>query len=603
MNYTDIYSFITSQEANFSLPITISENYEWNMRDHINLTVLYKNSHYKTGKDDNKPFKNIIRPILNLAYRAEGFDVKDINLFVNDAKNYYKSFLIKKYHEKWARENHIDTFIDNLVESYVDYGGVLVKDVNNVRPEVVPMQRIAFVDQTDILCGPIAERHNYSPDELRNEAGKNWKNIEDVITLAQDNKIVDKKSGQHANTPGKYIEVYEVHGVFPKHWLYDTDKIGNYEGNYYDPESDENEMVRQLHICTFYQSEDGNKHGITLYKGKEKEIPYKLLLRDEIFGRALGLGGAEELFEPQVWVNYSEIHKKNMLDAASKMLLQTTDPAYANRNKIQNMDNLEITITEPKTRIEPINTQPINFQFFEKSILDWEDHARQMGAATEAVLGEPPTAGTPFKLQDLLVQQGLSLHEYRKGKIATFVGEIYKDWIIPHLSAEIIEGQEFLSELDLSELQNVADNLVIHETNKMLKEKILNGEEILSEDEEAHKQMVREQFMKGGNKKFIEILKGEMKDAPIDVEVNIVGKQKNLSQIVDKLTNIFRQLISAPQVLDDPRMAKIFNQILESSGLSPMDFYQKPQPQMQQPQMQQPQMPQLPQGQPALTMK
>jgi len=41
---------------------------------------------------------------------------------------------------------------------------------------------------------------------------------------------------------------------------------------------------------------------------------------------------------------------------------------------------------------------------------------------------------------------------------------------------------------------------------------------------------------------------------------------------VDKLVNIFRQVASAPQLLDDPRMAKLFNQILESSGLSPINF-------------------------------
>src|SRR3990167_6021098 len=131
------------------LPSSVIENWEWSFREHVRLTVLYKNSQFDTGKSDDKPFKNIIRPILNLQYRAEGFDVKDIVFYVNDKENYYKSFLVKKKFEKWARENHLDTFIDELVESYVDFGGVLVKKLQGVRPEIVPLQSIAFCDQTD----------------------------------------------------------------------------------------------------------------------------------------------------------------------------------------------------------------------------------------------------------------------------------------------------------------------------------------------------------------------------------------------------------------------------------------------------------------------
>lgn len=582
--YTDIYSLIIGEETAYKQEIPISENYSWCMYDHIQQAISYKNSVYLEEKDENKPFKNIVRPLLNLQYRAEGFDVKDIQLFVNDPKNYYKSFLVKKYYEPWARENKMDTFIDNVVESYVDKGGVLVK-INKNHPEVVPLERIAFCDQTDMLGGPIAEKHNYSPEQLELEGKRKWDNIPQLIALAQTEKSIPSKS-RKAKTPGKYIEVYEVHGLFPRHWLYDTDAKGNYAGNYFDPTKAENDLVRQLHICAFYKNKDNQKNGITLYKGIEKESPYKVLLRDEIYGRALGLGGVEEVSQPQVWVNYDEIHKKNMLDAASKVALQTTDPAFANRNKIQDMENLEITVVAPNSRIEQINTTPVNLTLFENSTNEWEAHARQMAGATESILGESPSAGTPFKLQELVTQEAHSLHEYRKGKIATFFDEIHKDWIIPRISEEISNGVQFLSELDLDELQAVAEGLVTCRANDLIKEKILNGETIDPQEIDSYKQQVREEFLKGGNKKFIEILKDEMKDAPIDVYVNIAGKQKDLYKITDKLSNIFKQIFSTynPQtgafaIFEDPRMAKIFNQILEASGLSPIDYYSKPKPQ------------------------
>jgi len=71
---------------------------------------------------------------------------------------------------------------------------------------------------------------------------------------------------------------------------------------------------------------------------------------------------------------------------------------------------------------------------------------------------------------------------------------------------------------------------------------------------------------------FIKILKDEFKDIPLRIKVNIAGKQKNLSMYTDKLVNVFRQIAVNPMVLDDPRMAKLFNKILEASGIEQMDF-------------------------------
>ena len=44
------------------------------------------------------------------------------------------------------------------------------------------------------------------------------------------------------------------------------------------------------------------------------------------------------------------------------------------------------------------------------------------------------------------------------------------------------------------------------------------------------------------------------------------------NQSLNKLVNIFRQILAAPQVLANPAMAKLFNQIIASSGLDPLDF-------------------------------
>jgi hypothetical protein len=260
--------------------------------------------------------------------------------------------------------------------------------------------------------------------------------------------------------------------------------------------------------------------------------------------------------------------------------MQTSDQSFAKRNKLKNLSNLEILTTEDGKSISQIDTTPRNMRLFENAIIEWENRARTIGAANEAIMGEPPTAGTPFKLQELVTAESHSLHEYRKGKLAKFWEKIYRKWIIPKIVDEINQGQEFLAELDLDEMQSMADKIAKNQAEKMLKEKVLNGQSIAEGERDELKERIKASFMEGGNKKFIELLKDELKDAPVDIEINIVGKQKNLAGITDKLVNVLRFMLQTydPQtktfaVFEDPRMLKTFENIIEYSGLSPMDFY------------------------------
>lgn len=572
-HYSSIFDYITTQESLYQNPIPINDSWNWSMKDHIKTTVLYNNSQLLTGKNDFKPVKNITRPILNLQHRTEDIEVKDVQLYVNSADKYHLSFLVKKYHDDvFVVENDMDTFFDELNVSRIDFGAGLSKKLDKPAPEVVSLQSVAFCDQTDILSGPIGLKHFYSPDQLQDMESKGWGNkangatisIDELIVLSQEEKKSLDNNGQITKTPGRYIEVYEVHGNLPKRFANPDDASGKYE--------------TRIYIVAFYQKKDStDRQGVILYTAPEKEMPFKLIKRDPIHGRALGMGGAEELFEAQVWVNYDMIRIQDMLDAASKTILFSTDPTVAQKNKVRNMDNLDIIDLAPNTQIGQIDSYPRNIKVFENSVMQWEAHAQQMGAANDSIMGENPSAGTPFKLQELVTQESRGLHEYRRMQYAKHLEEIYNDWIIPHIEKKICEGNTFLSELTLEEMQYVADCLVRNETNKMLTERVLNGEDIPEEAERKQfEDKVREEFTRKGNKHFIEILKGEFKGTKLGVKVSIAGKSKNLALAVDKLTNIFRFAFSNPQgfaqTMQIPGMAKAFNSILEFSGLSPVDF-------------------------------
>lgn len=587
----DIYSYIKSEEANFDTQeIRVGDNWEWSMKNHIQMIFHLKNGRFFTGANDfTRVFKNIMQPILNLCYWAEDIEVKDVVFYIESKMGRVLSFLVKKYHDEvYVKENDLDTLFDEITEDDIDYGGVLIQK----GPEVVFLPSIAFCDQTDMLGGPIGFKFSFTPDKLRKMSSKGWgdtKNgatvtLDELITLAQPEKDAGGNSGNIKNkTTGKNIEIYIVKGSLPEAYLKDNDNMDDY--------------YNQVHIVGFYVNKKKEKQGVTLYRQKETEDSLKFHTSKKIYSRALGMGGGESLLQPLVWTNFLEIHKMNMLEAGSKVPLYTDDTNYTQANKIQDMENLEITTIQDGKRIFQVPTvAPANIQLFEREINDLYEHAQSLGSAYDPMLGKEAVSGTTFRGQERTIQQGRGLHDRRRGQRAKFLEEIYRDWIIPDIVKKILKGKEFLATLTTDEMKWVSDALSTNYANRRIIDDILDGK--TPRDFESLKQSYILEFQKKGNKHLIKILKDEFKDVEVKMGINIAGKQKNLSMMTDKILSIFQFVFSNPmgfqQVMQIPGMSKAFEDILEFSGMSNVDFSNISNMNFQPPQVpQQTQMPQL----------
>jgi len=563
----NVFDYIKQEENTWKteqVPLTNSK--EWNMKDHIERCMNVANGWFHNGENDGlRPYNDIVTPIIDVAFRLEGFDVKDIVPFVDDIEENYKSFLIKKYHPQWARKNELDTFIDEVVESSVIYDLVLIKNLNQSRPEVVKLQDIAFCDQTDILSGALCIKHQYSIPQLLSYKGK-WDDdkIDEAIIMAQAEKTISTATDRKVKTPSKYMEVYELRGSFPETWL--------------DKEGDENVYTPQLHIVTYYTAKDGSKNGIKLFEGKDKKLSdnFKALKIDQVrsHGRACGKSIVERLFEPQVWNNYSGIKIKKMLDSAVN-LLQTDSEEYGNM-KISDLKEMRVLKHEPGRPISRVDMNLQNVTELTNYQTQQENNARMLGSASDGALGRNPVSGTPFALQDLVVQQGEGIHDYRRGKIATFFADVlYRDWILSYLVKDMNNGVKFSEDLSLDEMEEVMTEITKNLVNTRLKEGMLEGRTYTAEDKEALSQVVIADLMKGSKKQFMEVLKGELKDIPVKVFVNVAGKQRNMAQNADKISKLVGNILANPEAFATiPGLAKSYNELLEESGMSAIDFSQ-----------------------------
>ena len=117
--------------------------------------------------------------------------------------------------------------------------------------------------------------------------------------------------------------------------------------------------------------------------------------------------------------------------------------------------------------------------------------------------------------------------------------------------------------------------VVTKEANSRIKKAILSGQMVTPEEVEAMRTTLKEIFMKGGDKRFIEILEGEFENLPMDVEISIAGKQKNLAESVSKLNSFFRILFTpgaVQAIQQNPELNGLLNEILEGSGMSPIKY-------------------------------
>lgn len=566
-----IYEFIKEQENSYETEqIQVGENWYWKMREHIQLIFHLKNGVFFTGENNwLRAFKNIMEPVLNLSYWTEDIEVKDVAFYIEEIEGKILSFLVKKYHDTvYVKEHDLDMLFDEITESDIDYGGVLVQKGVDM-PEVLPLMSIAFCDQTDTLGSPIAFKHFFSPEKLREMAQYGWGNtsngatisIEDLCVLANETKE-SATLGKHVNkVPGKNIEVYIVRGNMPDAYLKDSDDM-EYHCN-------------QLQIVAFYTKKDSTKEGVTLYRKKEDEGNLKFFTSKKVYQRALGRGIGETLLHPQIWTNFLTIHKMNMLEAGSKVPLYTDDPTYTQKNKIQDMENLEITTIEDGKKIYQVPTAaPANTQLLDRAIDDFFSFAKTAGAAEDPISGKEAPSGTTFRGQERSVAQAKGTHDKRRGQRAKFIEDIYRSWIIPDIKKEILKNTTFLASLSTEELNWIGQNVVTNVVNSHIKELILNEEweKITPENQQAITQQLTQDFQKKGNKHLLEILKGEFVNVEIKMGINVANKQKDLIGMTDKLLSVFQTIVANPYIIKAPPIEKLFNQIIELSGLEPIDL-------------------------------
>jgi hypothetical protein len=241
----------------------------------------------------------------------------------------------------------------------------------------------------------------------------------------------------------------------------------------------------------------------------------------------------------------------------------------AARNILTDLENGSILTTAQNTSITQVNNGAQNYSALNALFEDWNTQAENMTSTYPAILGStPPHANAAFRLQASLQNEAAAIFDYRRAEMGIFIQEIYEDWVLPFLVKEINRTKEFIGDMTDDELEIVAGLIAEFEANEKVKQAILSGQVVTQADMDQLKQSIAQAHTKAGKKRKFKFPKGYFK-GDYGVEVITTGEQKDRQKVLSSLFQIVQVVAQNPNVLDNPTMGRLFNEIMETAGVSP----------------------------------
>jgi len=571
---------IRKQEQDYiNSDTTISEYVKFSPKENIDKIEAYLNSKHTSGPTDSlgreKPFFNIVTAAANVWYRATDIDRANIRIKATKSSNHTTALLADVKSKEWMRKSGFGVWLNDWGRTLARYGSAVSKFVEKdgeLVATVVPWNRL-IVDAIEFYGNPVIEKHYYTSAQLRKNKLFDQKQVESLIESSLKSRETTGKDKQ--DNKAEYIEVYELHGEFEKELL--TGK-----------ESDSEIYVQQVHICSFTMNDKGEYNDYTLYKGQEKN-PYHIthLIKED--GRVMAIGAVEHLFEAQWMVNHNEKAIKDQLELASKLIFQTSDPAYQGKNT-GDLDTGSILYHENNAPLTQLANNSHDIVSLQNNKTDWRGQATEASSTPDALKGVTPPSGTALGTVQITTAQGLSLFELMTENKGLALEEIWRQFVIPHIKKQLNTKDEIVAVLDDMGVKQIDQLYIPNEAKKRLGEQYKKelkaflespiegaAPDITQPDQIGAEAQVTEELKTLGNKRYFKpdeldekTWKDVFSDFEWDVEVEVTNEQSDKAANLTTLQAVLTTLAN----LGDVENAKlVLSKLLEETGtFSPMEL-------------------------------
>ena len=573
---------IRKQEQDYIYTSTqIGEYVDFSPNENIDKVEAYLNSRHTSGPVDSlgreKPFFNIVTANANVWYRATDIDRANIRIKSSQSAHHIISLLADAKSKEWMRKSNFGVWLNDWGRTLSRYGSAVSKFVERdgeLVCTVVPWNRL-IVDAIDFYNNPVIEKLYYKPAQLRKNPLFDQEQVEALIEHAKQSR--ETSGGQKVDNKSEDIEVYELHIEEKKELL-----TGN--------ESDSNNYVQQVHICSFLMDEKGDYLDYTLYSGEEKN-PYHIahLIKED--GRVMAIGAVEHLFEAQWMVNHNEKAIKDQLELASKLIFQTSDPAYQGKNT-GDLDTGSILYHEASQPLTQLANNSHDIVSLMNSKGEWLRNSGEQVSAGDAIKGNTMPSGTAARQVEALQQEQHSLFELMTENKGLALEEIWRTFVIPHIKKKLNTKDEIVGSLADAGIKQIDSIYIPNKARKMENERIkkemfklldsgINSGMPFPEEQDpamAQAKVAEEMQALGGTRYFKPDEIGEatwkqiFSDFEWDVEVEVTNEQSDKQTVLANLSTILANLA---RMGDTQNARLVLSKLLEETGvMSPMELMQ-----------------------------
>lgn len=589
-----ICEIVRKNEQDFLRGTThISTYVDHSMSETLDRIDAYLNSKHISGPKDSlgrdKPFFNIVIAAVNIWYRATDIDRKNIKIRATKAQDWIMSLVATAHVQEWMRREQFGTFLNEWGRTLARYGSAVDKIVENsfgLHISVIPWGRL-IVDPVDFEGNVKIEILELTPAQLRRRVQTHGYDRDQVKALIDASSSAERETtrGERKDNKAGYIKVYEVHGELSRYLLTNN-------------EGDTDSYEQQMHVVSFVAKKENAKEydEFTLFKGPEQHDPYGITHLMAEDGRTLSIGAVERLFESQWQVNHSKKGERDALDLGNKLIWQTADPRFVNRNVLGAIETGAILVHadgKPLTKVDTSKTDIVNESNYAVS---WKQLGNEIVGVSDAMLGAMPKSGTAWRQTEALLQESYSLFDLMTENKGLALEDRLRRRILTYIKKQMDTSEEVSATLAQYDIDRIDRMYVKREAIKKTNGDILSrfddmlngtGEPLQPGEQDAMQQNNEISLQQGmsqlGDQRFFKpseipskTWKSMFKDLEWDIEIDITGESRDVQEALQTL-NMALQLVMMPGFDQNPRAKALVGRALEfTSVMSPMEFNAMP---------------------------
>ena len=560
----------------------VVEGLNFHMYETIREAEFLTSGHYQTGDfDDNgdlKPFADIVTRLLENQRSAEEVDRSDMEIATDDPDYYTRAMLVSKFNQDWMTEQNISKKINDGIETRGKYGGLLVKVVESsdtLDLEVVDWNTFTG-DPQDLITGLKVVNHFYTPSQLiaiAKERGWDMKAAVEAIELYRELELSDS-SKEEKETQGEYILVREVTGDLPKTVIE--------EG------ADEYDYVHQIHYIAGAEirDEEGESRGVTLFSAELEESPYYYLPYKKRGSneRLLGIGVVERARHAQIQTNRAAQQYKRSMDFASTHVLQSASKNLKGKNVLTQMKSGAILQHDDGKPVTGVDMSPQALQYLDSYLAQWQNIIDRATGTTAIGTGEQKPGEMAYRLGAILDQNAQSSFDLRREEFNIFFNEIYRKRVIPWMVKQLKKKSVLKLKFNPEELRKLDQDVEQYKADEAILDNYFSGVydnmppmmKYLAMDEDRQaiiEGLDRDLKKQKGRRIIIDFPDGYWDNVADKLYLTITNERRKKGVVLESLNNVLIQYLQyKPQLDQDPEARKLFNSIVETAGLDPIDF-------------------------------